>query len=1059
MRSGGDDGPTGPASARDAPERRSASRDGAAVLAFDVHELDADRFELRRGGLRVQTQPKPLALLFYLARHRDRLVPREELVAYLWPDVVVSEDALAHAVKMAREAVGDGGRHQRVIETVRGVGFRFVAPVEEVAPTRGRRRRRTGARAGDGRGPLVGREEQLARAHAALDELGRGRGRALLYEGEAGAGKTRLLDEVAEAARAAGVRVARGTARESGGPAFAIWSDALADLFAASSDAELARLADAPWLAQLVPSLRDRVPGLGVADLREALAPEARWRLFEAVKRTLVAASDERPVALLLDDLHWADAASLRLVDFLLGDLVRRPILLVGAQRDERLAPEHPLPALVGEVVRQGVGETVRVGRLSPEAVGALLAEHAGGAAGDELVAAVHARTSGNPFLVVQVARELAARLAGEPTSWRDALARVPIPVRQVVAGRLSRLGGRARDVLGLAAMAGVEFDVALVQQAFDGSAEDVLDALEEGLALRLLEETPGTVGRLRFAHALIQEAIAVELPALRRARLHRDLALALESASTQDPEPPSATIAHHYAESDVLGGGKTAARWALRAGETAMERMAYEEAAGHYERAAALQDPAGLPPDARYGVLLGLGRARHFGLGDFVRARESFLGAVAAAREHGDAEGMAEAALAYAAIPESSVTGIDAACCAVLEESLAAQPRDAARSRARLLARLGAFFANAPERQDEAVAIAASALEIARAAGDPRVVLESLLALNRTLRLRGLAPPEERLAVTAESVLLASETGDALLELVARGQRLSPLLELGRGAELELELARYAELCERLRIPAFGWLVPIHQAMQELVRGQLASVEATALAALPLAARVPSSIAPSVLATLLFLLRREQGRLAEAEGPMRALMARFPGVAGPRAWLALLLVERGLRAEAQRVVDQLFTDGLGAFTGTEGWRPSLAMLADAVASLGDRAHAEPLLEALQPVERYGLVLGDGVLYVGPATRVMGRLAALAGRFEYAESCFAAALAQCASLGARAFAARTQLDHARALLQQGGAEHCLRADALLRVAEKEAAELGMARLLVEANAARRGATP
>jgi len=1053
-----EDRTTGPDLGPATQERRSNGlREAPAVLLFAEYELDPDRFELRRAGVRVPTQPKPLALLFYLARHRDRLVPREELVAYLWPDVVVSDDALFHAVKIAREAVGDRGRQQHVIETVRGVGFRFVAAVEVRArPHATPRRRARPAPGASARGPLFGREAQLERIHAALDELARGRGRALLFEGEAGVGKTRLLDELADAARAAGARVARGTARESGGPAFAIWSQGLDELLAASSDAELAQVAAAgPWLAQLVPSLRERLPDLPDG-AGETPTPESRWRLFEAVKRTLVNAAQERPLVLLLDDLHWAAAGSLRLIEFLLGDLARHPILIAGAYRDERFAKDHPLPSLLGEIARHGAGETLGVGRLSPDGVGALLAGLVGAPAGPELAAAVHERTSGNPFYVVQVARELAARLASAPASWRDALASVPLAVRQVVAGRLSHLGDTARNALDLAAVAGAEFDVALLQRAFEGGPDAVLDGLEEALAARLLEETRGAVGRLRFAHALIREAIVAELPALRRARLHRALGEALEALSARDPEPPVAAIAHHYAEAASVGATEAAVRWTLRAGDTLMERMAYEEAIGHYERAVSLADPAGMPPLVRYGVLLGLGRARHFGLGDFVRARESFLGAVDAARELGDPERMAEAALAYAAIPQSSVTEIEEACCAVLEAALGAQPQGAARTRARLLARLGAFLANEPRRQDEAVTLAAQALATARSVGDPRVIVEALLAVNRTLRLRGLAPPEERLAVSAESVALAARTGDALLEIVARGQRVSPLLELGRGTEVDVELACYASLSERLRIPAFGWLVPVQRAMQQLLRGDLARVEATALAALPLAARVPDSIAPSVLAALFFLLRREQGRLAEMEAPMRGLMERFPALSGPRAWHALLLTECGRREDAQREVDRLMHEGLAGLEGTEGWRPSLAMLAESCAALGATRHAPVLLEALQPVAYHGLVVGDGVLFVGPAARVMGRLGALLGRFDEAEEHFARALTLCDSLDARAFAARTRLDHARALLRRGGAEDCLRADALLRAAETEASALDMTRLLAEAEAARRG---
>jgi len=1059
MRTHDGDGTTSPDPVQQDPaasdRRNEGAREAPAALVFAEYELDPERFELRRLGVRVPTQPKPLALLFYLARHRERLVPREELVAYLWPDVVVSDDALFHAVKMAREAVGDHGRQQRVIETVRAVGFRFVAAVEVRArPPRRRMRPRAGATA---RGPLYGRELQLERIQAALDGLAGGRGRALLFEGEAGVGKTRLLDELADAARAAGARVARGSARESEGPAFALWSQALDELLTASSDSELARVASAgPWLAQLVPSLRERLPALPEADASAAASPEARWRLFEAVKRALVNAAQERPLVLLLDDLHWAAAGSLRLVEFLLADLAHHPILIAGAYRDARVARDHPLPSLLGELTRHGAGETMAVGRLSRDGVGALLSSLLDAAAGPELVGAVHERSAGNPFYVVQIARELAARLASAPASWRETLAGVPQAVRQVVAGRLSQLGDTARDVLDLAAVAGAEFDVALLQRAFEAGPDAVLDGLEEALAARFLDETAGAVGRLRFAHALIRETIVAELPALRCARLHRALGEALEAQSARDTEPPVAAIANHYAAAASVGATDAAVRWLLRAGDTLMERMAYEEAGGHYERAAALADPAALPPLVRYGVLFGLGRARHFGLGDFVRARESFRAALEAARAQGDAERMAEAALAYAAIPQSSVPAVEEACCSVLETALAAQPEGALRTRARLMARLAAFVASAPRRQDEAVTLATQALARARSLGDPRVIIESLLALNRTLRLRGLSPPEERLALTAESVALAARTGDALLEIVARGQRIAPLLELGRGTELDVELACYDALSERLRIPAFEWLVPIQHAMQQLLRGELAQVEATALAALPLAAKVPDSVAPSVLATLFFLLRREQDRLDEMEAPIRLVMERYTTLQGPRAWLALLLAERGQREDAQREIDHLLAGGLAGLEGTEGWRPSLAMLGEACATLGDVRAAPLLLDALQPVACHGLVVGDGVLYVGPAARILGLLCALLGRYDEAESWFARALAHCEGIGARAFAARTLLDHGRALLRRGGAEDCLRADGLLREAETRGSALGLTRLLVEAKAARRG---
>ena len=151
-------------------------------------------------------------------------------------------------------------------------------------------------------------------------------------------------------------------------------------------------------------------------------------------------------------------------------------------------------------------------------------------------------------------------------------------------------------------------------------------------------------------------------------------------------------------------------------------------------------------------------------------------------------------------------------------------------------------------------------------------------------------------------------------------------------------------------------------------------------------------TVARFLLSTLLFVLRREQGRLAEVEGPMRAVVDRFAAVPGPRAWLALLLVECGRADEARHEVDRLAREGLASFAGTEGWRASLGMLAEAVVALGDTANAAGLYAELLPVERYCLVLGDGVLCLGPAARPLGALAALLERWDEAETHFARAL-------------------------------------------------------------------
>jgi predicted ATPase len=325
------------------------------------------------------------------------------------------------------------------------VGFRFVAPVVDRSSGSLRRSAPRGraAKGGEAPLPLLGRDALLARARAALDETSRGRGRILLLSGESGVGKTRMLDAVADTARERGARVARGGCREAGGPAFAPWSQALESLFTASSDAELAPFADrttGAWLALLVPTLRERLPSLAPIEQGELHRPESRWSCFGAVARVLSAAAAVRPLVLLLDDLHWADVASLRLVEFLVSDLPRHAIFIVGAHRDERFAAGHPLTAVVGEAARLEVGEVLRVERLAQDEVARILATLVGTPPPTAVAHAVHARTAGNPFFVVQVAREIAPStrthrgLGGGARARADGRApgreRTPVPPR-----------------------------------------------------------------------------------------------------------------------------------------------------------------------------------------------------------------------------------------------------------------------------------------------------------------------------------------------------------------------------------------------------------------------------------------------------------------------------------------------------------------------------------------------------------------------------------------------------------------------------------------------------
>ncbi len=321
------------------------------VFVFEDFEADEGLRELRREGRPVDLHPTPLRLLLYLLRNRDRVIPKDELLDRVWFDAAVSEGVLSTAIKEIRSALGDDGSQQRVIQTLRGKGYRLVAPVEErpAAPARGH--------AGRGGVPdFVGRGPVLDRLDAALEDALAGRGRIVLLAGEAGIGKTRTAEEFAAAASSRGVPVHAAWCREEkGAPPYWPWVQILRGLVdgqdAGALRSELG--AGAARIAQIVPEIRERLPDLPEVPA-EADPEEARFLLFDAVAGFLTRASAHQARILVVDDLHWAGASSLQLLEFLAHEIGAARILLLGTYRDIEVDRDHPLAGRLAELARAG---------------------------------------------------------------------------------------------------------------------------------------------------------------------------------------------------------------------------------------------------------------------------------------------------------------------------------------------------------------------------------------------------------------------------------------------------------------------------------------------------------------------------------------------------------------------------------------------------------------------------------------------------------------------------------------------------------------------------------
>jgi DNA-binding CsgD family transcriptional regulator len=388
--------------------------------------------------------------------------------------------------------------------------------------------------------PFVGRSRELAVLGELLEDVRRGVGAVATLSGEAGIGKTATARVFADLAQAKGFRILWGTCYET----------------ESSVPFE-------PWV-QAVPAGGEAVDQ---ASRGAALASdEAQLRAYEAFTQVLVALADE-PVVIVLDDLHWADPASLGLLAYVGRVVSAASIVLVGTYREAELELTHPLARTLADVDRHVRVRRLPLGKLDAIEVRTLLAALADGPISRQFAETVARETGGNPFFVSEVALELTT--AGAPVG------EIPLPesVRQAVGQRLARLSRDTARVLSVAAAFAGPFRFDALQVLTELEEDALLDCVDEALRARMLAALEGE--RYEFAHALVRHAIYDELSSSRQARLHRRIAEALERLAGID----AAELASQYYRSRTLPGAVHGVRYALVAAEHAKERYAYEQA------------------------------------------------------------------------------------------------------------------------------------------------------------------------------------------------------------------------------------------------------------------------------------------------------------------------------------------------------------------------------------------------------------------------------------------------------------------------------------------------
>jgi len=499
-----------------------------------------------------------------------------------------------------------------------------VAPVEETAalfdrvsdgtldppaPRRAAEDKAAAGRQAPAQLPLVGREDDLGALTAAHSEAA-GQGRLAIVEGEAGIGKTRVVAEAIATIteRGAVVLAARCHDDEAGLPYGAVVELLRHALEHPGWEAEVApaRLADA---SLLLPELAGRR-----SDLPSPLAlegPGARARLLEGVAAVLGAASAGPTAgAVFVDDVHWADEATIDVLAYLGRRLRGQGVLMMLTWRSESVPPGHRLRRLAADAAREGGTTIVRLDRLDEAEVTRLVRSAFPQAKDRDLEQRVYLESEGLPLFVAEY---LAALQSGEP-----AQAGLSGQVRSLLGARLGGLGSVARQVLGAAAVIGRSFNLDIVREASGRADEETVDALEELTGAGIVHETAGFEEAYDFSHQKLRELVYEETSLARRRLLHRRVAGALERRSA-DGEGAALVAAHLR----LAGDDAEAARQYRLAAEHAVSLVAHADALEHLEAALALDDSAAADLHERLGDLKTL-------LGDYAGALASYGSAAA---------------------------------------------------------------------------------------------------------------------------------------------------------------------------------------------------------------------------------------------------------------------------------------------------------------------------------------------------------------------------------------------------------------------------------------------
>ena len=562
-------------------------------IVFDPFCLDRSNECLWRGSDVIKLRPKAYAVLNQLVERSGHLVTKEELLATVWPETFVTDAVLKVTIRQLRDALDDDPKAPLFIETAHRRGYRFIGhiangkkPAEKITTPRPR----------DDVQPLgfVGRNEVLSRMRSALEKMLAGERQIVFVTGEAGIGKTALVDTFARyLAFDQNIRIVRGQCLEQYGTSEAYLPilDAMGTLGREEQKVRDVLRAHAPmWLLQM--------PALLSASEREALSREVsgatRERMLREMGEALEVLTSEQPLVLILEDLHWSDCSTLDLISYLATRVRPAHLMLIGTYRTaELIASGHPLKAVKQELLAKKQCEELPLEYLSAEAIAKYLSViFPSNRFPKELAGLIHERTEGNPLFMVNAVEYLLTEglIVKHEGHWELVVeiekveVGVPDSIKQMIEKQIDNLSADDVRTLEAASLAGAEFSTLAVVAALEEDCATVEERCDRLARQRQfihdcgVEVLPNgeTVGRYGFIHALYQNVLYDRVAPSRRVELHRRIGERGEEVFGERAREIALELAMHFERG---GDYKRASKYLQSAADNAIRRFAYQEA------------------------------------------------------------------------------------------------------------------------------------------------------------------------------------------------------------------------------------------------------------------------------------------------------------------------------------------------------------------------------------------------------------------------------------------------------------------------------------------------